>query len=158
MWIEIEDVIKAFVEQKNLHFMGGIHAIEHGAIGMFPLFCLCDRNDIGGIAYTYHPEIEKSAIFIYDGYPGGVGLAQHGFEIIVELLGKTLDHLRSCQCEEGCPSCIHSPKCGSGNKPLDKQAALLILECLLGHIPLSSLAENLPKSPVSPERVIWPRT
>jgi DEAD/DEAH box helicase domain-containing protein len=154
MWIEIEDVIKAFVEQKNLHFMGGIHAIEHGAIGMFPLFCLCDRNDIGGIAYTYHPEIEKSAIFIYDGYPGGVGLAQHGFEIIVELLGKTLDHLRSCQCEEGCPSCIHSPKCGSGNKPLDKQAALLILECLLGHIPLSSLAENLPKSPVSPERVI----
>ena len=152
IWIEIEGMIKAFVEQKHLHFMGGIHAIEHGAIGMFPLFCLCDRNDIGGIAYTHHPEIEKSAIFIYDGYPGGVGLAQHGFEIIVELLEKTLAHLNSCPCEEGCPSCIHSPKCGSGNKPLDKQAALLILECLLGHMPLSRLAENLPKSPASPKR------
>ena len=152
MWIEIDDVIKAFVEQKNLHFMGGIHAIEHGTIGMFPLFCLCDRNDIGGIAYTYHPGIEKSAIFIYDGYPGGVGLAQHGFEIIMELLEKTLGHVKSCPCEEGCPSCIHSPKCGSGNKPLDKQAALIILECLLGHIPLRSLLEDLQKSPVSPER------
>jgi DEAD/DEAH box helicase domain-containing protein len=142
VWIEIDDVIKTFVEQKNLHFMGGIHAVEHGVIGMFPLFCLCDRNDIGGIAYDYHPGIEKSAVFIYDGYPGGVGLAQHGFDVILELLEKTLSHLKTCPCEAGCPSCIHSPKCGSGNKPLDKQAAVLILECLVGRIPLAGPVEK----------------
>jgi DEAD/DEAH box helicase domain-containing protein len=140
LWIEIEDALMRFVEKKGLHFMGGIHAIEHAAIGLFPLFALCDRNDIGGICYPYHPQVCKSAIFIYDGYPGGVGLAQHGFEIIVELLEKTLHQVRSCECDEGCPSCIHSPKCGSGNKPLDKQAAVLILEGLLGHIPLSQLS------------------
>jgi DEAD/DEAH box helicase domain-containing protein len=84
--------------------------------------------------------VGKSAIFIYDAYPGGVGLAQRGFEIILELLEKTMNHVRDCECEEGCPSCIHSPKCGSGNKPLDKQAALLILEGLLGHIPLSRIS------------------
>ena len=142
IWIEIEDVIKAFIEREGLHFMGGIHAIEHGAIGIFPLFALCDRNDIGGICYPFHEQVGKSAIFIYDGYPGGVGLAQRGYEIISELLETTFCHIRDCGCENGCPSCIHSPKCGSGNKPLDKQAALLILKGLLGHIPLSEMAPD----------------
>jgi DEAD/DEAH box helicase domain-containing protein len=140
LWVEIETLLKGFVEKRGLDFMGGIHAIEHAAIGMFPLFALCDRNDIGGICYPYHPQVGKGAIFIYDGYPGGVGLAQHGFEIIVELLEKTMHQIRSCECEQGCPSCVYSPKCGSGNKPLDKEAALLILEGLLGHIPLSQLS------------------
>ncbi len=141
-WIEIEPVIKRMVEDRGLHFMGGIHAIEHAAIGIFPLFALCDRNDIGGICYPYHPELDKGAIFIYDGYPGGVGLAQRGFEVVSDLLERTLEHLRGCDCEEGCPSCIHSPKCGSGNKPLDKNAAVFVLECLLGHVPLDAAADG----------------
>jgi DEAD/DEAH box helicase domain-containing protein len=142
LWVEIEAALKRFVEDRGLDFMGGIHAIEHAAIGMFPLFALCDRNDIGGICYPYHPQVGKSAIFIYDGHPGGVGLAQHGFEIILELLEKTMHQIKTCECDEGCPSCVHSPKCGSGNKPLDKGAALLILESLLGHIPLSQVFGN----------------
>jgi DEAD/DEAH box helicase domain-containing protein len=139
--------------------MGGIHAIEHAAIGMFPLFALCDRNDIGGISQVFHPQIQKSAIFIYDGYPGGVGLAQRGFEIVLQLLEKTCEVIKACECEEGCPSCIHSPKCGNGNKPLDKQAALLILEGLLGRIPLSAMSppaaledEAPPPSPSPPSQ------
>jgi len=139
-WVEIEPALKNFVESKGMHFMGGIHAIEHAAIGIFPLFALCDRNDIGGICYPFHPQVKKSAIFIYDAYPGGVGLAQHGFEIVLELFEKTLNHVKTCECDDGCPSCIHSPKCGSGNKPLDKQSALLILEGLLGYIPLSDIS------------------
>jgi len=141
-WVEIEPEINKWVEEKGLHFMGGIHAIEHGAIGIFPLFALCDRNDIGGISYTYHPQVDKSAIFIYDGYPGGVGLAHRGFEVIFQLLERTLDLIKNCECEEGCPSCIHSPKCGSGNKPLDKGAAVMILEFLLGHTSLSQFYDT----------------
>ncbi len=138
-WIELEPAINKWVEEKGLHYMGGIHAVEHAVIGLFPLFALCDRNDIGGISYTYHPQVEKSAVFVYDGHPGGVGLAQRGFEMILELLEKTLDTLSDCDCEDGCPSCIHSPKCGSGNKPLDKAAAVMVLEFLLGRISLSEL-------------------
>ena len=132
LWVEIEDLIEGMVRDEGLHFMGGIHAIEHAAISLFPLFALCDRNDIGGISYTFHPQVEKAAIFIYDGYPGGVGLAQRGFEIVLDLLTKTLDLVKGCPCDQGCPACIYSPRCGSGNKPLDKKAALLILEALTG--------------------------
>ena len=139
-WVEIEPVINVLLDREGLQLMGGIHAIEHGSIGIFPLFALCDRNDIGGICYPYHPQVEKTAIFIYDGYPGGVGLAQRGYEVILELFQKTLEHIRACECEDGCPSCIHSPKCGNGNKPLDKKAAVVILEFLLGYIPIDQIA------------------
>jgi len=149
-WVEIEPALKRFVEYKGLHFMGGIHAIEHAAIGLFPLFALCDRDDIGGICYPHHDQVGKSAIFIYDGYPGGVGLARRGFEVVLDLLERTWKHVSTCECEEGCPSCIHSPKCGSGNKPLDKDAALLILEGLLGRIPLEQISGQGPEAESAP--------
>jgi len=150
-WIEIDEVIRDMVEKRGLHFMGGIHAIEHSAIGMFPLFALCDRNDIGGICYPHHPGLGKGAIFIYDGYPGGVGLAQRGYEMVVELLEQTRVLVSGCDCEDGCPSCIHSPKCGSGNKPLDKAAAVFVLECLLGRVELTVAGEEAPEKGLAAE-------
>ena len=141
-WLEIETAIAQAVRNANLHFMGGIHAVEHAAISMFPLFALCDRNDIGGIAYPQHPQLEKSAVFIYDGYPGGIGLAARGYAIISQLLEKTRELIASCPCDEGCPACIHSPKCGAGNKPLDKAAALQVLNYLLGEMPLPDFSSR----------------
>jgi DEAD/DEAH box helicase domain-containing protein len=111
--------------------MGGIHALEHGAISIFPLLVLCDRNDVGGIAHPFHEQLSKAAVFIYDGYPGGVGLARKAYEKIEELLHLTQKTISGCPCELGCPSCVHSPKCGSGNRPIDKQSALEILSALL---------------------------
>ena len=137
LWIEIEEVIQDRMKEKGFQVMGGLHALEHGAISIFPLYALCDRGDIGGICYPHHPQVGKGAIFIYDGYPGGVGLSKRGFEIIEGLLQKTLHLISECPCEQGCPSCIHSPQCGSGNKPLDKQGALYLTRLLLGQDPLT---------------------
>ncbi|KMY66418.1 hypothetical protein AAU61_18070 [Desulfocarbo indianensis] len=138
LWIDIEDAVRRLVERSGLHFMGSIHALEHAAISMFPLFALCDRGDIGGISIPLHPQTQKAAVFIYDGVAGGVGLAQKAFEVIEELLGKVEELLAGCPCEEGCPACVHSPKCGSGNKPLDKEGALLLTRALLGKEELSA--------------------
>jgi DEAD/DEAH box helicase domain-containing protein len=148
-WMEIEPLLAKNIQAAGLHFMGGIHAVEHAAISMFPLFALCDRNDIGGISTPQHPQLKKGAIFIYDGYAGGIGLAARGYELILPLLQKTKELISSCSCSDGCPACIHSPKCGSGNKPLDKQAALATLKYLLGEL---NLTENLPQAPVEKER------
>jgi len=132
LWFEVPDGLKATVEKQGYHFMGGIHAVEHAMIGLFPLYALCDRSDIGGISYPIHPQVGCAAIFIYDGYPGGIGLTERGFQVLPELFLKTQQLLEECPCEAGCPSCIHSPKCGSGNKPLDKPGANLTLLGLLG--------------------------
>lgn len=146
LWIDIEDAVRRLVERSGRHFMGSIHALEHAAISMFPLFALCDRGDIGGISIPLHPQTKKAAVFIYDGVAGGVGLSEKAFEVIEELLAKVEELLAGCDCEDGCPACVHSPKCGSGNKPLDKDGALLLTRALLGKEELA--AEPAPPTPM----------
>lgn len=96
-----------------------------------PLLILCDRNDIGGISYPFHEQLQKPAVFVYDGYAGGIGLCEKGFSPARELLQQTMKIVTGCGCDLGCPSCVHSPKCGSGNRPIDKNGCMLLLERLL---------------------------
>jgi len=72
-------------------------------------------------------------VFVYDGNEGGAGFAERGFAVAREWLTATAEAITSCECLAGCPSCIQSPKCGSGNDPLAKQGALLLLRTLLAH-------------------------
>src|SRR5262249_31359561 len=65
-----------------------------------------------------------------------------GFESIADLMARVAALLRSCPCESGCPSCVHSPKCGNGNNPLDKGAALELAESLLAGRPGGAGAER----------------
>ena len=152
LWVDIEDGVRGLVEKSGRHFMGAIHALEHAAIAMFPLFVLSDRGDLGGISIPLHPQTGRAAVFIYDGVPGGVGLAEAGYELIEGLLGKVEELLDTCECEEGCPACVHSPKCGSGNKPLDKQGALLVARAMLGKEELVAPAAPIKAKPKAKPR------
>ena len=117
LWWDIpEDTRKAIMARKD-DLAGGLHAMEHAAIGVLPLFALCDRRDIGGVSTVLHPDTGSAAVFIYDGHPGGVGIAERGFEKIEDLWRATLEVISNCPCEEGCPGCIQSPKCGNNNHP-----------------------------------------
>jgi len=129
-WILIPERIQERVISKCLHFMGGIHAIEHAMIGVIPFFVMADRNDLGGISIPFHPQIHHAAVFIYDGIPGGAGLSMTAYRRAEDLLDRTLEIIKTCPCDSGCPSCVHSPKCGSGNRPIDKASAFTILNQL----------------------------
>ncbi|MCF8030465.1 MAG: DEAD/DEAH box helicase, partial [Desulfohalobiaceae bacterium] len=131
LWIRLPARIQQDVESARLHFMGGIHALEHLLIGLLPLFVLTDRSDLGGISYPLHPQLNAPAVFVFDGHPGGVGLASQAFSHPLRLLQKARQTLASCGCSHGCPFCIQSPKCGSGNRPLDKRALESILRLVL---------------------------
>ncbi len=131
LWFDLPPGAEQKLGELNLDFAGGIHATEHAAIGILPLFALCDRNDIGGLSTPLHPDTGQAEIFIYDGHPGGIGIAEKGFDIIGDLWQATRRAVAECPCEAGCPSCIQSPKCGNNNKPLDKQAASVLLDGLL---------------------------
>jgi DEAD/DEAH box helicase domain-containing protein len=131
LWWEVPPDILARVKRRRLDVAGGLHAVEHAAIGLLPLFAMCDRWDIGGLSTPHHPDTGTALVFIYDAFPGGVGIAEKGFDLLADLWRATHAAVRDCPCEDGCPSCIQSPKCGNNNEPLDKQAAVLILAELL---------------------------
>ncbi len=141
LWMEISSEIKRRSEDEFIHFMGGIHAVEHAAIGILPLLVLTDRNDLGGISTPMHEQVDGPAVFIYDGIPGGAGLTMQAFEQAEELLKRTLQIILDCECELGCPTCVHSPKCGSGNRPIDKAAAIFVLENMVNGKPPEKIEE-----------------
>ena len=131
LWWVIPQQVQAELDRRLFHFMGAIHAMEHAMIGILPLLVLTDRNDLGGISTPLHPQVGRACVFVYDGAPGGVGLSRLAFAKAGEALSRTLAAVAGCPCETGCPSCVHSPKCGSGNRPIDKVAARFLLELLV---------------------------
>ena len=132
VWWAVPDHVIARARVAPADLPGAAHAAEHAAIGLLPLVATCDRWDVGGVSTAFHPDTGSCAIFIYDGYPGGAGIAERGFAAAERWLGATLEAIRSCPCQSGCPSCVQSPKCGNGNEPLDKGAAADLLAELLG--------------------------
>jgi len=114
----------------NLDLAGGLHGAEHAIIAMMPLYVMCDRWDIGGLSSPAFGENGDPVVFVYDGYEGGIGLAEKAYEILPEIFSSAHELVRDCGCEEGCPSCIYSPKCGNDNQPLDKMAAIITLKDL----------------------------
>ncbi len=111
--------------------LGSLHATEHAQIAVLPLIAMCDRWDIGGLSTNFHPQTGAPTIFLYDGHPGGIGIARTAFARFEELCEDARRLIAECPCASGCPSCVQSPKCGNLNEPLHKAGALALLERLL---------------------------
>jgi DEAD/DEAH box helicase domain-containing protein len=107
--------------------LSSLHAAEHSMIALLPLWAMCDRWDIGGLSTNLHPDTGSPTVFVYDGHPGGVGIAERGFEQFEGWVADTVRLLEGCPCEQGCPSCVQSPKCGNLNEYLDKAGARTLL-------------------------------
>ncbi|MDH7593685.1 MAG: DEAD/DEAH box helicase [Methanomicrobiales archaeon] len=131
-WLEIPERLVTLLIEQALELAGGLHGMEHAMIGIMPYHVLCDRWDIGGLSAVSFPSTRRASVFVYDGCEGGIGLSEKAFHLMDEILTSALELVRDCRCEGGCPSCIHSPKCGNDNRPLDRRATILLLESLCG--------------------------
>lgn len=129
-WTLPDEVLSAAIAKADLP--GSAHAAEHASIGLLPLFASCDRWDIGGVSTALHPDTGMLTVFVYDGHPGGAGFARRAYDQAASWLRTSRDAIAGCECADGCPSCVQSPKCGNGNSPLDKAGAVCLLDLLLG--------------------------
>jgi len=126
LWIPLAKKTARALPASGERLAGGVHGLEHCIIALLPIFALCDPHDVAGTSHEAHPDLGAAGLFIYDGYPGGMGICEAAFERLDELLKAVVDTIANCPCEDGCPSCIQSSKCGDMNSPLDKKAALRI--------------------------------
>ncbi len=132
LWFELDSAeLEETIPLESL--LGSLHATEHAQIAVLPLIAMCDRWDIGGLSTNLHPQTGRPTIFIYDGHPGGIGIARTAFGRFEELCKDAHRLIADCGCAEGCPSCVQSPKCGNLNEPLSKAGARRLLERMLGH-------------------------
>jgi DEAD/DEAH box helicase domain-containing protein len=130
LWFELDgDELGEWLPHEAL--LGSLHATEHAQIAVLPLIAMCDRWDIGGLSTNFHPQTGAPTIFLYDGHPGGIGIARTAFTRFEELCGDARRLIAECPCSSGCPSCVQSPKCGNLNEPLSKAGAVLVLERML---------------------------
>jgi len=132
VWYEVDGSALIGAGVTSVRLPGALHAAEHAAIGLLPLFAMCDRGDIGGMSTALHPDTGRPTVFVHDGHPGGAGFAERGYAVLPSWLSATRSAIRDCECATGCPSCVQSPKCGNGNVPLDKVGAMQVLGMVLG--------------------------
>lgn len=125
-WIALPEHISSQLSEEH---------IEHGLLGIAnvlrttaPLFVMCDSSDLHVVPQVKAVHSGKPTVFLYDRYPGGIGLSENVYHSVQHLLKEAKSLIERCSCEEGCPSCVGSPDGADLN---GKQAALKILKLIL---------------------------
>ncbi|MFD7021270.1 DEAD/DEAH box helicase [Promicromonospora sukumoe] len=141
VWWSVPEFVLRAADISPEQTPGALHAAEHASIGLLPLLATCDRWDLGGVSTELHADTGEATVFVYDAYPGGAGFAERAYDLGAAWLRATRDAIAACPCSDGCPACVQSPKCGNYNSPLDKDAAVRLLDAVLSHDPQAALTE-----------------
>ncbi len=140
-WLTLPKALMDGLPYTQSSRLGGVRGLAQALRQIAALFLMCDLRDlqaaveenmIGGgslppeVAPTSraNSQVFEPNLFLYDNYPGGIGMSRSLYEMHSRILEETARLVRSCACEEGCPSCV-GPKGEVGD--LSKQVALEIL-------------------------------
>lgn len=152
-WLAPDDTVRAEMKAAGLRTAEGVVGLRNLAVVALPFVAMCDSRDLGGVVDSKN--LGRTAMILYDRYPGGLGYSERGFQHMPQLLSICLEMVRDCPCDAGCPSCvglpnlrpaIHSdPDLTRGHPLPNKQATVRLLELLCeqsaqpveqrGHVP-----------------------
>jgi len=151
-WLTVPASILQALPFSSEQKINGLYGLAYILHHVSPLFLMCDLHDIGasigdnstgesvppkdmlakieplhGTPFYFEMDFEPN-IFIYDNYPGGIGLSPSLFDLEKRLLETCLKTIAACPCQDGCPSCV-GPTAESGEQA--KEVAVDILSRLL---------------------------
>ncbi len=87
----------------------GLRGIAYTLQNLIPLYIMCDVRDISVVPMVKSKFSNKSTIYVYDKYPGGVGLSKKVYGLDHLVMKAAREHISNCACENGCPTCIGPP-------------------------------------------------
>jgi DEAD/DEAH box helicase domain-containing protein len=129
-WLTFRDNLGEDIKRAGGDLGGGLRALANLLLNVVPLFVMCDPRDIATVPMVRapHDPDQHPAIYIYDKYPGGIGISRKLFTIDEQIMRAAREMLAECKCKEGCPSCV-GPALEVGD--LGKQTAGMLLAQIL---------------------------
>ena len=134
-WWTVSDQMRQTIADAGYNPIEAMMGVRNLMLAALPSLAMCDRRDISGIVDSSN--LGTPTIIIYDRYPGGLGFAQRGYDLLSTWLGMSEVIVRECPCQTGCPSCVglpnlrppihHDPDLAGGFPVPDKQAAAMLL-------------------------------
>lgn len=105
-WLALDSHITAGLSQSQVQAV--TVSISNLLNNIAPLFVMADPRDLRVVPEVKAPFLGLPTVYIYDAYPGGIGLSEKLYDVLEQVLAACLSHLDACPCETGCPSCIGS--------------------------------------------------
>ncbi|MDZ7346093.1 MAG: DEAD/DEAH box helicase [candidate division KSB1 bacterium] len=108
-WYSLPELVIGAEIQSQDSLGEGLKGTANLLQNILPIFLMCDRKDFSALPMVRSPYNGRPTIYFWDHYPGGIGLSKKLFSIFPLAASAALNLLRSCNCRNGCPSCVGPP-------------------------------------------------
>lgn len=104
MWFSLPDTVLKHIDP---HSVGGVlSGLANVILNIAPLFLMSDKRDLGVTVEVRSSYDQRPTIYLYDAYPGGIGLSEKAFQLLSDILKASSELVSSCSCKSGCPGCV----------------------------------------------------
>jgi DEAD/DEAH box helicase domain-containing protein len=127
-WLSFPESLVIDFRTRGLDLGSGLHGLATLLLQVAPVFVMCDPKDIRPVAMVKSPHSQRPTVYLYDRYPGGIGICHLIYERHDQVVRAAMDRAGQCDCARGCPSCV-GPTLELG--PSGKESAGVLLELIL---------------------------